>query len=179
MADIAIGALGRSRFGVSLPLLLGLAIYAPLLFAAPALLGDPDTYWHVATGRWIIEHGAVPDHDVFSSSMPGAPWTPPEWLAEIVIAGLYNHFGWAALVMATALSVAMALAMLLRALLRSWAPVHALIATVLAAMLVIPHLLARPHILVLPLLVWWVAKLVAARCENRAPSWWLVPLMTL
>jgi len=39
--------------------------------------------------------------------------------------------------------------------------------------------LARPHILVLPILVWWVAALVAARTENRAPSWLLVPLMTL
>jgi len=179
MAEIAIGARGRSRFGVSLPLLLGVAVYAPLLFAAPALLGDPDTYWHIATGRWIIEHGAVPDRDVFSFSMPGAPWTPPEWLAEIVMAGLYDHFGWAALVMATAASVAVALAILLRALLGSLAPVHALVATALAAMLVIPHLLARPHILALPILVWWVAALVAARIENRAPSLWLVPLMTL
>ena len=179
MAEIAIGKRSCSRFGLSLPLLMGVAVYAPLLFAAPALLGDPDTYWHIATGRWIMEHGAVPDRDVFSFSMPGAPWTPPEWLAEIVIARLYDHFGWAGLVMATAASVAGALAILLRALLGSLAPVHALIATVLAAMFVIPHLLARPHILVLPILVWWVAALVAARTENRAPSWLLVPLMTL
>ena len=144
-AEIATLAPGRSRFGLSLPLVVGVAVYAPLLFASRAVLSDPDTYWHIATGRWIIAHGAVPRHDVFSFSMPGASWTPPEWLAEIVIASLYDHFGWAALVMATALSVAAALAILLRALLKSLAPVHALIATALAAMLAFPHLLARPH----------------------------------
>ena len=179
MAEIATLAPGRSRFGLSLPLVVGVAVYAPLLFASRAVLSDPDTYWHIATGRWIIAHGAVPHHDVFSFSMPGAPWTPPEWLAEIVIASLYDHFGWAALVMATALSVAAALAILLRALLKSLAPVHALIATALAAMLAFPHLLARPHILMLPILVWWTAALVAARSADRAPSLWLVPLMTL
>src|SRR5216683_2908384 len=179
MVDIAIRAPGRSRFGLSLPLLVALAVYAPLLFAPRALLSDPDTYWHIATGRWIITHGAVPYLDVFSFSMPGAPWTPPEWLAEVAIAWLYDHFGWAALVMATALSIAAALAILLRALLKSLAPVHALIATALAAALVIPHVLARPHVLMLPILVWWAAALVAARSADRAPSLWLVPLMTL
>jgi len=179
MAELAVDAPGRSRFGLSLPLLVGLAVYAPLLFAAPALLSDPDTYWHIAAGRWMIAHHAVPDHDVFSFSMRGAPWTPPEWLAEVVIAALYDKFGWVGLVMATAASAAAALAILLRALLHSLTPVQALIATVLAAMLVIPHLLARPHILALPILVWWTAALVAARSADRTPSLWLVPLSML
>jgi len=102
---------------------------------ARAVLGDPDTYWHIAIGRWIIAHREVPRFDVFSFSMPGAPFTPPEWLAELGIAWLYDRFGWGALVAATALSVAAALTMLLRALLRSLMPAQALIATVLATLL--------------------------------------------
>jgi hypothetical protein len=121
----------------------------------------------------------VPRVDVFSFSMPGAPFTPPEWLAEIGIAWLYDRFGWGALVAATALSVAAALTMLLRALLRNLMPAHALIATVLATLLVLPHLLARPHVLTLPVLVWWAAELLAARSADRAPPLWLVPLLTL
>jgi hypothetical protein len=61
---------------------------------ARAALGDPDTYWHIAIGRWIIAHREVPRFDVFSFSMPGAPFTPPEWLAELGIAWLYDRFGW-------------------------------------------------------------------------------------
>jgi hypothetical protein len=65
-------------FGLSWPLLLALLTFVGVLGAArsTAMLSDPDTYWHLATGRWIVEHAAVPKTDPFSHSMPGAPWTP-------------------------------------------------------------------------------------------------------
>src|SRR5436190_8703467 len=116
MAEIATLAPGRSRYGLSLPLLFGLLVYTHILALGGRVLQDPDTYWHIAVGRWIIAHGAVPDHDVFSFSMPGAPFVPPEWLAEIIIAALYDDFGWVGLVVATALCVAATVAMLLRRL---------------------------------------------------------------
>jgi hypothetical protein len=169
----------RNRFGLSLPLLVGLFVYAKVLVLGGSVIGDGDTYWHIAAGRWIIEHRAVPQYDMFSFSTPGAPWLTLEWLAEVVLAWVYDHLGWTGIVTATALSVAAALAMLLRALLRALAPVPALIATMLACLIALTHLLARPHILTLPILVAWVAGLVAARSEDRAPSIWLVPLMTL
>ena len=40
-------------------------------------------------------------------------------------------------------------------------------------------LLARPHLLALPLLEMWTAGLIIAREEGRAPSWKLLPLMVL
>jgi type IV secretory pathway VirB2 component (pilin) len=43
----------------------------------------------------------------------------------------------------------------------------------------IPHLLARPHVLAAPVLVGWAVALVRARESNRAPALWLTPLMTL
>jgi hypothetical protein len=179
MADIAILSRSRGRFGLSLPLLLGLLVYGQVLNYRGAVLGDADTYWHIATGRWILAHGAVPHQDVFSFSMTGAPWDPPEWLAEIFIAGLYDHFGWTALVAVTALCEAGALALLLRVLLRFLAPIHALIAVTLTWALSMTHVLARPHIFILPILVLWVAALVTARNEDRAPSPWLALLITL
>jgi hypothetical protein len=168
MTESAISARDRSRFGISLPLLVCVGVYIQVLSKAGAVLHDPDTYWHIAVGRWIIAHGEVPQHDVFSFSMPGAPVIPPEWLAEILIAWLYDHFCFAT-----------ALALLLRLLLRHLAPVHAMIATALAWILALTHVLARPHIFTLAILVWWVAQLVAARSEHRAPSPWLAALMIL
>jgi hypothetical protein len=179
MADIAIVAGRRSRLGVSLPLIFGLAVYAQVAGHPGAVLNDPDTYWHIAIGRWIIAHRAIMHHDVFSFSMPGAPFSPPEWLAEVFMAWLYNQAGWTALVVVTALCEAVALGMLLRILLGTLAPVHALIAAVLSWGLALPHLLVRPHVLTLPILVVWAAALVSARSEDRAPSFWLVPLVTL
>ena len=137
---------------------------------AARCLHDPDTYLHIAVGRWIIAHRAVPHHGIFSGTMAQAPWVAHEWLGEVVLAWLFDTFGWAGLVAVTAFCVAAAVAMLLRQLLRSLVPVHAMIATALAVTLVIPHVLARPHIFTLPILVAWAAGLVRARSENRAPA---------
>jgi hypothetical protein len=177
MADIAGVAAVRSRFGISLPLICGLAVYAAIAASGGAVLHDPDTYLHIAIGRSIIAHGAVPRHGIFSSTMPDAPWVAHEWLGELALAGLFDHFGWAGLAAVTALCAAAALAILLRMLLHILVPVHALIATVLAFILVVPHVLARPHIFALPILVAWAAALVWARSENRAPAPWLAGLM--
>jgi hypothetical protein len=49
-------AIQRNIIGISLPLVFGLVIYGRLLFAADSMLSDPDTYWHIASGRWIIAH---------------------------------------------------------------------------------------------------------------------------
>ena len=52
-----------------------------------------------------------------------------------------------------------------------------MILTAGALVCVMPSLLARPHVLALPLLEMWVAELVAARRERRVPGWWLLPVM--
>lgn len=178
-AAIATLASGRSQFGISLPLIFGLGVYALIVSHGAAVLHDPDTYLHIAVGRWIIAHGAVPHHGIFSFTMPDAVWVAHEWLGEVVIAWLFDHFGWIGLLTATGLSVAAAVTMLLRVLLRTLAPVHATIATALACALALPHVLARPHIFTLPILVAWAAALVRARSEHRAPSLRTAPLMLL
>jgi len=54
------------------------------------------------------------------------------------------------------------------------------IAAVLAALvLTSPHIMARPHVLALPLMVTWIAALIRAVDTARPPSWWLLPLITL
>jgi hypothetical protein len=95
------------------------------------------------------------------------------------MAATYNHLGWGGLRVAAALTFAAASGLLLRALLRYFEPVPALIAAGAAWGLCLPHLLARPHILTLPLLVLWLSLLVAARHEDAAPSPWGAPLMLL
>lgn len=179
MDDPAISTRTRSSFAVSLPLLLGILIYCQIFAFAGKVLGDPDTYLHVAVGRWIIAHHMAPHRGIFSATMANAPWVAHEWLGEILLAWLFEHFGWTGLVAATALCTAAALAVLLRLLLRTLAPVHAAIAAVLAYFMTLPHVLARPDIFTLPILVLWMAALVAARGRNRAPPMWIAALMTV
>lgn len=163
----------------SWPLIVAVLAAARALAQPGALLHDPDTYLHIAAGRWILAHHALPAHDPFSYTFAGAHWAAPEWLAEIVLAAIYGVAGWNGLALLTIACFAISLGLLTQFLLRSCEPFSALIAVALGAAMVEPHLLARPHILALPLLVLWSGELFAARDAGMAPPFRLVPVMVL
>jgi len=48
--------------------------------------GDPDTYWHLASGQWMLDHREILRADIFSSTVSGQPYSVGEWLGEIVLA---------------------------------------------------------------------------------------------
>jgi hypothetical protein len=161
---------------------LGLAAIAIALFAlagfSPAVLGDGDTFSHLATGEWIIAHGAAPRVDPFSHSLPGAPWVAHEWLSEVLLTLAFRLGGWSGVVLLTgaaAASAALIVGLSAARELRG-AP---LIATVgLGLGLMTASLLARPHMLALPLAAAWGAGLLAARDRGRSPPLALAALMT-
>ena len=43
-----------------------------------------DFFWHIATGRWIVEHRALPLFDPFTLAAAHVPWINGEWLWEVV-----------------------------------------------------------------------------------------------
>ena len=160
------------------PWVAAIAMLALALFS-PGVLGDGDTFWHLATGEWIIGHGGVPRADPFSLTHAGADWTAHEWLSEVFMAAALRAGGWGGLLLLTAGAAAAAFFQLARHLGR-WLPAGAvLLLALLAAACVSPVLLARPHILALPFLEAWVAGLFIARSAGRAPSWGLLPVMCL
>ncbi|WAH38113.1 hypothetical protein [Alicyclobacillus dauci] len=71
-------------------LFLWLVIFA---IRAGSPISDPDTPWHIATGRFILQHHHIPTADPFSWSMLGQPWVTQEWLFEVVLAWLTQSFG--------------------------------------------------------------------------------------
>lgn len=165
--------------GLSWPLIAAALAYLGFLALGQRLLVDQDTYLHIATGRWVLEHWLIPTQDPFSHTLRGAPWTAHEWLAQAILALAHQAGGWVGVVALTAFAFACALATLSRSLLRTMAPVHALMFVAFAAMLSAAHVLARPHVLAMPLMVAWMAGLVRASEEGVAPRLWLLPVMTL
>jgi hypothetical protein len=168
-----------SRLASAWPLIVGLIVYAELLFSGHRLLLDGDTYWHLAVGRFIIDHHAIPFHDPFSFTMRGTLWSSHEWLSELALTLAYYAMGWRGVISLTALCGALGFAVLTRALLRFLEPSYAILAVIAAFPMVMPHVLARPHSLALPLMALWVAGLAAARDENRLPSKWMLPVIVL
>src|SRR2546426_308889 len=42
-----------------------------------------DIWWHLASGRYMVQHGLLPRTDVFSFTANGRPWINHEWLFQI------------------------------------------------------------------------------------------------
>jgi hypothetical protein len=159
------------------------ALAATLAFAvtafAPQVLNDGDTFMHIAAGGRMLADHAVLYRDPFSYTFAGAPWQAHEWLAEVAMAVAYAAGGWSGLLLIFAFAAA-ATAGLLAYHLGRWLdwPAQAII-TVIALSCMTPSLLARPHLLALPLLALWTSGLLIARSEGRAPSLALLPVMTI
>src|SRR5258706_7009394 len=145
---------------------------------APGLLNDGDTYWHIRAGEWMVAQGAVLRADIFSATMAGAAWHTQEWLAEILMA-LAWRAGWPGIHLLFAVCAGATAGVVGFFVRKRVEPVPALLTVVLGLSCVTGSLLARPHMLTLPLLAIWTAGLVAAREKDSTPSWWLIAVMPL
>src|SRR6476659_922325 len=85
------------REAIATKLLLVILLFGtPLALASiPRVFRDGDTSWHLAVGRWMFEHGAIPRVDVFSLTAAGKPWVAMEWLSDLIFAGAYWAAGYA------------------------------------------------------------------------------------
>lgn len=162
----------------SQPVLMGLLTFAAILWTR-AIFNDGDTFWHLVAGGWIIDHGAIPHTDPFSFTFQGKPWLMHEWLAEVIMAFVHSLCGWSGLALLTAAAMGLTVWLVARVASR-WLGGVALWLTVLLGLAMIgPHLLVRPHILILPVMAAWIGELVEARAEDRQPGWWLIGLMVV
>jgi hypothetical protein len=148
--------------------MISVALFALAAFSRP-VLGDGDTWSHLATGEWILAHGAVPSTDPFSHSMPGAPWTAHEWLSEILLTLAFRAAGWTGVTVLTAFAVASAALVMGLRVARDLSGAALGVVVALGVGLWAPTLLARPHILALPLAAAWTAGLLAARDRDASP----------
>ena len=164
---------------ILLPVWVGAAVYALFVLAGDRLLIDPDTLWQITVGQWISDHGAVPTVDVYSFTMRGQPWISTQWLAQVLYAKAYATIGWTGPVVLAAGAIALTFMLLARFVGRRLSDSATLVCVAAALALTVPHLLARPHVLALPVLVALAAGLIAAADRREAPSWLLLPLMTL
>lgn len=58
-----------------------------------ALVPAGDLWWHLAAGRWMLAHRALPTRDPFSYTAVDAPWLNHEWLADLIFALWERAFG--------------------------------------------------------------------------------------
>jgi hypothetical protein len=59
-----------------------------LLALIPAIgpVSDPDFFWHLRVGQWILDHRAIPSHDLFTYTVSDHRFVAHEWLSEVIMA---------------------------------------------------------------------------------------------
>lgn len=162
----------------SLPIVLTLVV--PIgLASAPRAFADGDMAWHVAVGQWIVRHGQIPTTDQFSLTAYGKPWVAMEWPADLIMAGTWQLAGYAGLAALVAAAV-MALNGIVLLYLRSRVgPIGLTLAVIGMDIVLSAFMLARPHVLVWPLLAAWTVLLAKSTETGRPPPLWSALLLTL
>jgi hypothetical protein len=145
------------------------------------LLADADIGWHIRTGEWILDHHAVPHHDLYSFSKPDAPWYAWEWGSDVIYGSLHRAAGLKGVVLLAGVLISLFAWTLLRRMVGNgvhllWAMVVSLLGVGAASI----HFLARPHLftlLFLSIAVWMIdIDRKEATAQSARRLWLLVPL---
>ncbi|HEY6767802.1 MAG TPA: hypothetical protein VI386_23865 [Candidatus Sulfotelmatobacter sp.] len=153
-----------------------IAIFIGLFAMAARNVLDPDVWWHLKTGEWMMQHRSIPHADPFSYTRAGQPWVAHEWLSELIIFGLFRLGGYAALVVffACILSASF-IPLYLRCTSR---PAIAGAVTVWGALATAVVWGVRPQIFSLLLISIWLWLLERSE-EKPKLLWWTLPLTIL
>lgn len=89
-----------------------LALLAAAFVAGCFPILESDLFWHLATGRWMLEHGSVPRVDPFRFTPAGLPWIDHEWLFQLGARGIEVVGGLDGLILARAAALALFAALL-------------------------------------------------------------------
>lgn len=156
---------------------------AILLFGLLAMTArnavDPDLWWHLRTGQWIVESHSIPHSDPFSFTRAGHAWISHEWLSEAIFFELYKHGAAAALIVFSAIVTTVGFMLLyLRCLpggqRRHWAAAAAALGALASA----PSWGVRPQMFTFALAS--LLLLLIERGENRPKLlFWIPPVFLL
>src|SRR4051794_12608206 len=81
-----------------------IVFFVAVAAAAVVPIRSYDYFWHLAAGRWMVDHHAVPVSDPLAVASVKTPWINGEWLYELVLYA--THAGDAATSFLNALLIA-------------------------------------------------------------------------
>ena len=161
-----------TAFGPTLTKAIGYLLGAAGFLIGARLIADNSFFTHLATGRIILDTGAVPTVDPYSATAAGEPWTVQSWFASALYAGLEQTAGlWSLRVLNGLLCLAT-----VAAIWRLTDEVQNMIVrfAIAAAPIAVGSVLWSPRPLLFGLLGLALVLEVAA---GRRPTWQVLPIM--
>ena len=141
---------------------------------------DPDMWWHLSVGDWIVLNRSFPHNGIFSHTAATRPWMAYSWGYEVLLSRAYDWFSFVGMGMfGTLLTIAVALSiflMLYRISGRFWAA-WGLSLVVYAAFLF--NIAPRPVFFSVILFSIMLTLLFDAQRNGRVQSLYWLPLVFL
>jgi hypothetical protein len=138
-----------------------------------AIFGGTDLWWHLATGRWVVEHGSIPHVEPWSFTAADNRWVVDAWLSDVILYLWSELFGLQSLVWWKWTVLIATFLVLMRLLWRlGGSALPAYLVAALAAALATPFLGMRPQMHTLLCLAIFLELTV----ERERPCWAL-PLL--
>ncbi|NLO07009.1 MAG: hypothetical protein GX131_14375 [candidate division WS1 bacterium] len=136
-----------------------------------------DLWWHLATGKFIIDTGEIPHADPFTWTRAGAHWIAHEWGWEIPLYLLYNTWGFdGLLVLRGAIGLLCALLLVWLCMNGGATPLAVMATGVLVIYAARPLFNDRPQVASMPLFLAMLCLIDAA--DRGRPKWLLAaPLL--
>jgi hypothetical protein len=160
--------------------LLVFVFFLVIFTGAARPITDPDFWWHLKTGQYLIDTKSIPHTDIFSSLFYGKEWVTHEWLAEAFIYLLYRNLGYVGLITCFAVLVTAAFVVTYRRYSKLGAhPYVSGFALLLGAFSTLPTWGVRPQMFTLLLASIFLAILDTCIAGNHKRLFWLIPLTIL
>ena len=157
-----------------------LFLMLPLLWLIHPRIQDPDIWWHLRAGEWMLQHNSIVRFDPFSASTLGKPWAEYSWLFDVVADWIVMRADLVSIVwyeIAMQLAIAAALFTLVRSLMpHLWRAVGI---TAVAMFAITSIFLPRPLLFSALLLILEIYLLLRARRDSDWKILWLLPAIFL
>jgi hypothetical protein len=160
------------------PALLGALLVGAVATIARTFFVDPDVWWHIKQGEFILTTRHVPTQDIYSLTLSGKPWFAYEWLGDVLLATMYRLGGMRGLdVLLIVLGGAILIGLYTLAAIRSGNSKAAFVATAAVFVLATVSFNLRPQMLGYLFLVLTLVILERFRNGQRQGVWALPILM--
>lgn len=156
-----------------------IAILFVLKFLNP-VLADPDFYWHLKTGEYIVSTLSIPSTDPFSFTFGGKPWVAHEWLTEALLYGAMQAFGYTGIRLLIATMLCASFYLLYRLALKLGNDDgKALVISLAFFVPLLPYGSPRPQILTFFFFTAYLYLLLDFKYSGTTKRLWLLPAMML
>jgi len=157
-------------------------VFMLVIFAAASRpIKDPDFYWHLKTGQYLLETRTIPSVDMFSWTRFGSEWVTHEWLSELFMFAIFRVLGYGGLIVMFSLVITAAFKIAYRRCKEvADHPYVAGFALIVGAAATMPTWGVRPQMF--SLLFASIFVVILGDCyreKNTRLVWWLIPLTAL